>query len=589
MSQEQSTIGSGTGGAPPPVSTPTPAPSSAPPPAAAQPAAPVGAVPAESAVESTQGASTPEKSTTYDQAREKLHAARDAAFKEDAQPEAESEGEPALSVEPKAPPVIAEPEVEPLAPEVEAVPAEAAAAPAEGEEAADLEDLKTVLTEDLLEQKYPRQMSKRLKADVAARETRRGQLEEAATVIGGDIGLGIAKAVLPIFLTDCPFDKVKQPAEAKAWWEKQTDTLLDQIVLPENAGAGELFEALSHNFVTTALYDEREGPGFASNLISEEWGKQPDGQTPYDLPFVDSLLKAHKSWGIDNGHTGMLDDDDKPIIDPARAGKPITVATIEKLIKADQAGLINHEFVDSELAGMGSKKAEPTARELELEAENTQLKTEGEATKTAREAVAAEAQRKREGEIGVYKNAAKGDISRAVMQDVLPIAESTGWAASKDDTPERAGRKNTLGRLVAADINAVLMGDPANPNEDWKKAWDMVERYEAYTSDGKRTPRFKKALEPLQIKAKAMFLGIQRDLNTEFSFTAKNSRNAQLAKKNGYKVGEQPVTPPVAMLQPSSEPKPTDPGYWEWRAGQAKSKLHAAREAAERASTVGQL
>ncbi len=586
MSQEQSSIG--TGGAPPPVSSPTPAPSSAPPPVAA-PAAPVGAVPAESAVESSQGAPTPEKSTTYEQARDKLHAARDAAFKEDAQPEGKPEGE-SLSTEPEAPPVIAEPEVEPLASEVEAVPAEeVAAAPAEGEEAADLEDLKTALTEDLLEKKYPRQLSKKVKADIAARESRRGQLEEATTVIGGDIGLGIAKAVMPILLTDCPFDEVRQPAEANAWWEEQTDKFLDQVVLPENAGAGKFFEKLSHNFVTTALYNEQEGAKFASNLISEEWGKQPDGQTPYDLPFVDSLLKAHKSWGIDNGHTGMLDDDDKPIIDPERAGKPITVATIEKLIKANQAGLINHEFVDSELAGMGTKKAEPTARELELEAENTRLKAEGEATKTAREAAAAEQQRKREGEIAVYKTQAKGDISRAVMQDVIPIAESTGWAASKDDTPERAGPKKTLGRLVAADINAALMGDHANPNKDWKTAWEMVERYEAYTPDGKRTPRFKKALEPLQIKAKAMYLAIQRDLNAEFSFTAKTSRNAQLAKKNGHKVGEQPTVPPVATVQPSSEPKPTDPGYWEWRAEQAKNKLHAARESAERAQTVGQL
>lgn len=562
--------GSQSAAPPPPSSSSTPAPSSAPAPVAEQPSAPVPDTSAQPAVDAaSKGAPTPEYPRTFEQAREKLHARRRELEEEGAAQPPASEGDESLSAKPETPD-ITEPKIEPLAPEVEAVPAEAAAAPAEGEEAADLEDLKTALTEDLLEQKYPRQLSKKVKADIAAREARRGQLEEAATVIGGDIGLGIAKAVMPILLTDCPFNEATHPAEAQAWWNENVDALFDQIILSENAGAGDLFKHASHRFVTTALYDEKEGPGFASNLISEEWGKQADGVTSYDLPFVDSILKAHKSWGVDAD------------------GKPIDVATLTALVKGLQHGAIDMNYVQGELAD-ADEKPEPSPELLAAQEEITRLKTESEADKTAREATAAEQQRTRDGELALYKTQAKRDISSAIMQDVIPIAQSSGWAPSDGDKPERLGSKKTLGRMVAADINAVLMGDPASPNEDWKRAWDMVESYTAYDTNGKRTPRFKKVLEPLQIKAKAMFLRIQRDLASEFQFAAANTRNARLANKNGRN-GEQPAAPPpVATVQQPRELKPTDPDYLERRQEAAREKLRLSREADGRRESVGHL
>jgi hypothetical protein len=600
----EGSIPSAAGTAPPPAATPTPAPSSAPAPAPA-PAAVEPAAPAESAVESSTGAQPSARSTTNEQAREKLHAARRAA--EGTQPEGEPEGELALS---EAPPVIAEPEVEPLAPQEEVVPAEeVVAAPAEGQEAADLEDISHVLTEAELEAKYPRQLSKKVKADIAAREARRGALEEVATVVGGEVGLEVAKAIMPILWADPPVDEVKQPAEAEAWWNEQVDTLFDYFVLPEHANAEKLFEKMSHRFVTNALYEDapaRDAAGqfikgadgkpiptgavFASNLISEEWGKQPDGQTPYDLGFVDSALKKHQAWGLDNGIAGY-DGDDEPIIDPDRKGKPISLDIVDKLVRGLQIGAVNMETLDAELEAHTAKSpaAKPTPEFLALQEENAKLKSEREADLTAKQAHEAEQTRKREAEVTLYKTQAKRDVSNAVMQDVMPLLTDSSWAPSKDDKPEVASRKKTLGRMIARDINAELMGDPESPNEDWAKAWGMVERYEAYDQNGKRTPRFKRALEPLQITAKAKFLEIKRELSPGFQFAALSSRDARLAKKNGSIRTEQSTVPPVATVQPSNEPKPGDPGYYDWRAEQARKKLRASREAAERAETVGVL
>lgn len=580
MSQEQSSIPSSTPAAPPPSAPAVTAPPSAPPaPAAAPQAPPAPVAPAESVAAVPPGASTPEKPKTYDEARAKLHAARDRAMAEgEAQPASETpEAEPIVAKpEPETPPVIDVPEVEP-APEVETAPEKSDAVPAE-ESDVDLDDINHVLTAEEIEQKYKRGLSKEARADFAAREARRGELETTVRDIGGKYGAGVFAKMAPAFFTDCPFDEAKQPTEAEAWWNEQADVVLDQMVLPENAGALGLFKAMSQRFTNTAIYDPDTGAAYVSNLIKGEWGQQPDGQTPYDLPFVDSLMQAHKKWGVQRGYTGTEDDDGKPIIDPARAGKPYDVATIDKLIKADQKGLINHEFIDNELSGTESAKREPTPRELELEEENKRLKAEGETEKTAREARAAEQKREHERLVGQYKTQAKGYVSRQVMATAMPILQSVGWAPSEGDSPEVAEEKKTLAEMVTATVNAHLQSDMEEIN-------GAIDRFEAFDANGRATPRFSKKLEPFQNKAKAKVLRLIK-LNSRFKFAAGTSRNAQLAKKNGSI--ESPVVPPPIATAPKA-PDPNAPVDWDERQRLAKEKLHAKLQAAKGEETVGRL
>lgn len=534
--------------APPPVSS-APAPlSNVPAPAPATPAAAPTATPETNAAASaTSGAQTPSQPLTEEGLRARLEGRVKDIFSEGqaegaAQPlEATAPETPETPiVEPETPTPVEEPETEPIA------------AAAQGDD-----DLDTILDEAEFKKRYPRHSNQALIADITRREAQRGELQKSVRDIGGQPGLELAQALNPIVWKTDPTDE-------------DAEKVFDQLIDPEKgAGAINLMRKMSTHFIQTGLYDETPssvigldgkpvpvGALFASDLIKSEFGNQADGKTPYDLPFVNSVIQLHKSLGLDNGHTGTFEGEDeaKPVIDPARVGKPVSVATIEKLVKGLKAGHINMDYLEAELAGQVAHEPSEQEKAAIARAEAAEAKL----AETAEQRTANEeaAKRKEDDRLAAYTVQSDRYTSGRVMEAVNPSIKDSGWAPQEGDSKEVLAQKEYWGRMVAREINEHMRGTPEAPSQAWGDYEAARKEGTVFTREGYPTPRFKVLLTPLENMAKAKFNEIKRSMGPAFRFGPSPSaaRNARLATQNGSRNGEQPAVPPLAVV-----PKPRDP------------------------------
>lgn len=546
MSASESSLGSPGSSAAPPPPAPAAAPPAAPSAPTAAPTAPVAApaviapdVPAVNdavaTATATPGAqpSQPAPPKTLDEAKAIFHQRLAAMQEEGAQPEA-TPGE----AQPVPIPLETKPEAieapEPIAEPAEAAPVEEATAPAE---AVDSDYKEHFLTAEEIEARYNRKLSKKERADIVQMEAHRAELAKDRTAIGGDLGVKLATTINAALLTDCPFDETTQSAQADAWYEEKVDAICDQFILPENAGAEKLFDRFGKRLVNLQLQEATcgschsdgnkanpkcgehvpMGKEFAGNMISEEWGKNPDG-SPFDfkgmnpLGLVDLLLRA-----------AQLKDEDGDDV-------------------------LNVEFLKAEVEGRGKPK--PTARELELQRENEELRKN---TQTTTEAEEAELNRQREETKAVYQTQSKNVVRQQIMAEVTPLFQQAGWVPREGEEGPQLEQKKRLGRMVATDVNTILAATP-----EYAAVQKMIDDKTAFDpATGRITPRFDLKLKPLRTMAKALSNETIRLLASQFKFAASSSRNAQLVKNNGNKVAAQPAAaaPPLAVPQlPTDRP-----------------------------------
>lgn len=536
MSQPESSIGTPAPAAPPPSA---PSPAAAPPAAPSAPTAAPVASTATSAVVApgvpavndavataiTPGAqpSEPAPPKSLGEVKERYHQQKaEIAARESTQPEA-TPGEAQISETPEPVPLETQPEAvepEPVVEPVEAAPVEEATAPAETEDADYKEHF---LTAEEIETRFNRKLSKKEREFIGQIETHRAALAKDRDAIGGDVGVRIASTINNVLLNvDDPTDD-------------DVDAVFDQMVLPENAGAEKFFDKMGKRLVNMQLQESTcdschsdgnkpnpscgehvaMGKAFADNMISEEWGTNPDG-TPFDFggmrptELVGLLLRALQ----------IKDGDGDAVLD------------------------LNLEFLKAEVEGRGKPK--PSARELELQRENEELRKNTQSTTAAKEA---ELERQRESDKATYNTQAKGVVTRAIMAEVTPLAIKAGWAPSEGEEGPQVESKKTLGRMVAADVNTHVMA-----TAEYAAVQKMIDEKTAFDPvTGRMTPRFELKLKPVQTMAKAQFNKTLRDLASQIKFAASTSRNAQLVKNNGSKVATQPAAEAPSL---AAAPKP---------------------------------
>jgi hypothetical protein len=142
--------------------------------------------------------------------------------------------------------------------------------------------------------------------------------------------------------------------------------------------------------------------------------------------------------------------------------------------------------------------------------------------------------------------------------------------------------------VIADWFNKKLEGTKDDPAVDYAAVMAMVDEGTAFDAAGRPTPRFKQKYDPLIIRGKALMNKAKRNLGSIIKFTAANSRDAQLAKKNGKHIVEPTEVPPVAV-RAEDNIDPNDPDYLEKRQEAARAKLRRQRAAQEQAANVGKL
>lgn len=476
--------------APPAVATPDAAPSSD----AVAPAVP-GAPPATPAVPATLEAV---KQHFRDQLQGKAPVG-------EAQPDVPPPVEVQPALEP-APPVQERPPAEPEGVEpLEAAPAE----PAEEAPIIELEGVdyrEAVLTPEQIDARFARKLSKEDRAEVAQREAHRGELLEKYNKLGGDIGYDVAAAVSEVLWNQNPT-------------VEDVDKLFDQIVEADGAGNHQLFALMSQHLINTQLNDPATGPDFASNMIGQNWGKNPDG-TAFDfrgmepLELVDILVKASQ----------LKDKDGDPII--------------------------NLDFLKAEVEG--NAPPTKTERELELERELEAHKASDTTKAETEEQARTEAKR-------VYKTQAMSLVSRGLVDAVMPLAMKAGWALGDGEEGTSASEKKDFGEFVVDHVNLRVFGPANAPTKDYEEVNAMIEDGTAYDREtGRPSRRFQLLNEKLQNKAKALVNRKITALQPRIQFTSANSHNASLAKKNGHTTAAQPdaATPPPLATAPTPPKAP---------------------------------
>lgn len=525
--QPEGSIPSVAPAAPPAMpSTAAPSPSSASAPSPGSQPAPSAPAPDGGAAVSTPGAQPHPQSAVslaeerYNAARSKYHETRAKMNGDSADRGAEAEPLAAAPQEPKAP----------IEAQTDPPPAEPPA-PAEAASDVDFDDPETVITEEQFRQHFrtPAKLSKTL----AAREAQRAEAVKGVSDIGGEEGLRFSREFNQLVFKPDPD-------------EKDAEAAFDALVLSNKGGARKLVSKMANHFVSSAIYDPNEGPGFVSSLIQGEWGTQPDGKTSYDLPFVDSFMKAHKSWGL------MPD------------GKPVSVETIDALVKAIKkhgvaperalslikargVGILpNDEYIDAELADHPDEPEHvPSEREKQLAAEVEQLKAKSATDEQTAEQKEAEAKAAQAERFGIYRTQAKNWVTKYVQTDALKAAIDAGWAVPEGQ--EGAPSQKRFGKMIANEINSEI--EHGATKEAYAQAMKMIDDGEAFTRDGQPTARFLHNVKPLKIAAKALHNELLRELGPAVKFAASTSRNAKLVTENGRN-GQRSASDPPALATP---------------------------------------
>lgn len=237
----------------------------------------------------------------------------------------------------------------------------------------------------------------------------------------------------------------------------------------------QLVAQMGEGFINAALDDERTGEAFGNRLLEGEFGE---------------------------GYTREV---------------------IKELVELDREGLIDRE----ELRGDLGTGREPTARERELEAKLKESEGRVKELSGGKE----DATRREEQRL---KDTVKDAVSKAVMAEVLPIADKIGWVEKEGNKGPHAGLLARLGKLATAGLNAGLEQTP-----EWDAIQQLVAEGEAFR-DGQPTRAMRVKLNAAAARGKANFRAIARELRPLISL---------LAGQNAQTPPEDPPPPPTGRSE----------------------------------------
>lgn len=358
------------------------------------------------------------------------------------------------------------------------------------------------LTREQIDEQYPR-VPKAVREQWAASEEERGRLRAEREALGGEQGVAVAKAIAPALWHT-------SPGEAEA------DALLDAV----SEANQPLAVACGQRLVRTALDDDETGPQFGDTLVAEWFGKAPTGE----------------------GYTADR---------------------LRKLVEADNAGLIDWEELDADIAA--ARAEQPSAREAELEARVKEL--EGQAKQSpdekARASAAEEQRRKDEEAVDRY-------VTDRAVAKVLPIAVKQGLAAGDDE--EGAEDKVLFGEILTAWLNERVKAFPESHG-----IRDLKKNGTAYRN-GQPTSALIQQTDSLEMRAKALFLETVRKLRVSQTIPVPTKRPpTRQPPTDGDGGGER--QPPTR--QPTQPPAADDAKPKSLEEIKAKFRRRAEEEAAE--------
>ena len=357
-------------------------------------------------------------------------------------------------------------------------------------EAAEVDDLAEQTgprTLDALKKQFPRVSTPPLE-EIARVEAEHFKLQQEVDSVGGTMGLEIAKAVMPALLNANPT-------------AEDSDTVF-QAVADTNPS---LLQTMSWNILTHSLTEERPDPAT---------GK------PINIVTGDALVKQFLNEKYD-------------------------VASLEKLIAYDEAGLLDHDELGQELENFSGK----SKREQELEARLKAIEDE----KTQEKA---DQTQKSEQRIQQHVAKTEAYVTKAAMEQIVSIAEQYGWTATKEElsssdptVKELAETKVALGELLTPWLDSFVRN-----HVKYAGVESLGRQEQAFNQDGNPTVLLKKNGQEIINAAVAAFKGKVRVLNRVLAKSFTTSRNAQLKAKTTTRSGavEPSKIPPV-----QKEPEPS--------------------------------
>lgn len=283
--------------------------------------------------------------------------------------------------------------------------------------------------------------------------------------IGGTVGIEIAKVIVPALLNANPGEK-----EANDTFQTLTDT---------NPA---LALGMSRSLLFHAIEEETIDP--ATGL-------------PTNIATGNALIQSR--WeGYD-------------------------VEKLDKLVKYDQAGLLDHEELEKE-AQLYASASPQILKELE------ETKGRLAAIEDRDKATQAKAQTDARAEEQKHLDRATDHVSKQVMAAVIPIAEHYGWTAtteelnSKDPAVKQlAESKIAMGKMLTAYMNSEMKKLP-----EWSAVEHLGKTKQAFTKDGQLRHIFTDNSGRLVTKLLADFKAMVRILNPTFAKSFGSTRAAKL-------------------------------------------------------------
>lgn len=334
---------------------------------------------------------------------------------------------------------------------------------------------------EALKKQFPRAQTVALE-EIAKVEAKQWELQKKVDAIGGAVGIEIAKAVMPALLSANP-------------GEKEADSTFQTLAETNPA----LTLEMSRQFLMHAI--EEEAPDPATGL-------------PTNIATGNALIKTR--W---------------PEHD---------VEKIDKLVKFDEAGLIDHEKLaeESELY-RGESEAVKT------------LKAEVAALKEGKEQDKAKTENDARIETKKHYDKTVDYVSRQVMDAVVPIAEFYGWTATKEELTSKdpavkqlAESKIVMGKMLTAYMNTRMRQLP-----EWASVEHLGKSKQAFTEDGQVRHLFTSNSGPLVTKLLAEFKEMVRILNPTFAKSFGSTRAAKLKEKTIRSGEAQTQIPPVKKVE----------------------------------------
>lgn len=336
-------------------------------------------------------------------------------------------------------------------------------------------------TLDDLKKQFPRAQTVALE-EIAKVEAKQWALQKKVDEIGGTVGIKIAKEVMPALLHANPGEN-----EANTAFQVLTDT---------NPA---LALGMSRQLLDHAL---------------DEHAVDPASGLPTYMQTGNYLIKKH------------LDPD-------------YDVEKIEKLIKYDKAGLIDHEELEKEAALYAGDSAQVKALKERLSAIEEKDKATQAATEDAARAKARESYDK-----------AVGYVSKQVMDAVIPIAEHFGWTATQEEVTSKdpAVKQLAKGKIVMGKMLTAYMNTRMKQLPEWASVDHLGKTGQAFSEDGQVRHLFTSNSTPLTTKLVAEFKEMVRILNPTFAKSFGSTRAAELKKQT--RSGEAEVQiPPVKKVE----------------------------------------